>query len=548
MKSTRSRLPLAILVLFSACRGVTGLGDLSFADEEQSPAAASSSGGGGVCEPGAVEACAYSGPPGTEGAGVCRAPTRVCSEDGAGYGACAGEVLPKVEDCGTPMEDESCDGRVACDGAGLWALGFGEGAGVNVCGVAADFSGNVFVAGDFKAPSIDLGGGPLDGNANEQRVFVAKLDPSGAHLWSREIKGASEERCQGMAVDSEGNVLLAGYYQDGGPDFGGGPLTSAILYDGFVAKLDGQGAHVFSQSISGWGDQSVRNVAVDGEGTVFVVGRFQETIKIGPYTLQTQVQNEGFVAKFDTNGAPFFAQRYSASAYLHGMDIAVDSATGDAVFSGQIGGSGNFGGVMVSGSTGNLDSFVARLSADGSIAWARSIGGSNQQEVNSLAFDREGGVLVGGQFESEVNFGSGYSLSSNGKDGFVLRIDAAGVTTWAKAFAGLNEQLVTSVAVDGAGNAVVSGRFNTELTLNETTQVSAGSNDLFVAKLEMVAGNTVWLRPMGGLGNEAAWAVNGDALGNTLIMGKFDGDLDFGLPSGLLKSAAGDAFIAKLAP
>jgi hypothetical protein len=42
--------------------------------------------------------------------------------------------------------------------------------------------------------------------------------------------------------------------------------------------------------------------------------------------------------------------------------------------------------------------------------------------------------------------------------------------------------------------------------------------------------------------------VGGDALGNALVMGKYDGDLDFGLASGPLKDIDGAAFIAKLGP
>ena len=56
------------------------------------------SGGAAVCVPGATTAC-YSGPPGTEGVGTCKAGAETCVADGSGFGPCAGEVTPQPQDC-----------------------------------------------------------------------------------------------------------------------------------------------------------------------------------------------------------------------------------------------------------------------------------------------------------------------------------------------------------------------------------------------------------------------------------------------------------------
>ena len=77
------------------------------------------------CQPGEVETCAYGGPTRNEGVGACAAAVRECGEDGE-WGACAGEVLPRTEDCRNQTDDD-CDGRVACDGKIEWVRGIGEG-------------------------------------------------------------------------------------------------------------------------------------------------------------------------------------------------------------------------------------------------------------------------------------------------------------------------------------------------------------------------------------------------------------------------------------
>ena len=45
---------------------------------------------------------------------------------GTAYGACAGQVVPAIEMCGSPFADESCDGIATCTGQFRWAKGFGD--------------------------------------------------------------------------------------------------------------------------------------------------------------------------------------------------------------------------------------------------------------------------------------------------------------------------------------------------------------------------------------------------------------------------------------
>lgn len=70
---------------------------------------ANEGGAGCVCVPGSTKAC-YGGAPGTMGIGVCKAGVQTCNPTGTAYGACAGDVLPGVEDCNTAA-DENCDGK-----------------------------------------------------------------------------------------------------------------------------------------------------------------------------------------------------------------------------------------------------------------------------------------------------------------------------------------------------------------------------------------------------------------------------------------------------
>lgn len=62
-----------------------------------------------VCIPGTWVPC-YSGPPATQGVGLCKAGLMACNALGTAYGACEGEVLPSPEICGETGVDRDCDG------------------------------------------------------------------------------------------------------------------------------------------------------------------------------------------------------------------------------------------------------------------------------------------------------------------------------------------------------------------------------------------------------------------------------------------------------
>jgi hypothetical protein len=532
--------PLSPLLLFALVIFAVAGCDEVFQDFFTYQPAGSSTGTGGAvgCTAGAIEAC-YDGPAGTEGVGLCKSGSKTCAADGASFGPCEGAVVPRLENCATP-EDEDCDGKApACKGQFQWAKRFGDDASQVAQSVAVDSMGNVIIAGYFGG-AVDFGGGPLT-SAGGLDLFVAKLDPNGAHLWSKNFGDADDQAAQSVAVDSMGNVLVTGYF-GGTVDFGGGPLTSAGGVDLFIAKLDPNGAHLWSKTFGDANDQIGRCVTTDGSGDVLVTGNFLGEVDFGGGSLQSKggsAAGDIFLVKLrSADGTDAWSKSFGDTADDVGRSVAVDTA-GNVFLAGLANGAADFGGGALPGT----GSFLAKLDPSGTHVWSKRFGDALDQVPWGIAADSSGDVLVTGYFTDTVDFGGGPVQSAGGQDAFLTNLTGSGAYKSSKRFGDASDQSGKGVAVDASGNVVVVGFFDGQADFGGGPVQSAGGQDVFLFKLD-ADGIHQWSHRFGDSGGQYGTSVAVDAQKNAIITGYFNGSIDFG-GGALVSAGASDIFVAK---
>ena len=117
------------------------------------------------------------------------------------------------------------------------------GAGSDTSGdLAMDCTGSVYLAGRMsESVEFDPGSDSFDlTSVGDGDIFVARLDPYGKTLWARNMGGAAADYGTGVAVDSAGNVYVAGEFRgdaDFDPESDGGDLTSVGDLDAFLSKV-----------------------------------------------------------------------------------------------------------------------------------------------------------------------------------------------------------------------------------------------------------------------------------------------------------------------
>jgi Beta-propeller repeat/HYDIN/CFA65/VesB-like, Ig-like domain len=143
-------------------------------------------------------------------------------------------------------------------------------------GIKVDSSGNAYVTGYTFSPNFPTSSPFQGANAGAPDAFVSKIDSTGSALvFSTYLGGSGDDRGFGIAIDSAGDVYIAGQSQsaDFPTTFTAFQVQSAGAGDAFVAKLNPSGLNlVYSTYLGGAGVDQATAIAVDPSGDAFVTG------------------------------------------------------------------------------------------------------------------------------------------------------------------------------------------------------------------------------------------------------------------------------------
>lgn len=345
-----------------------------------------------------------------------------------------------------------------------WVRQFGTAAHDAADAVTTDAAGNIYVAG------VTRGVLPTQTSAGNGDAFVARYDPSGGSVWVRQFGTTGEDGILAAATDAAGNLYLAGFI---------GGETSIRGTDGLLAKYDSAGNQLWVRQF-GPPDFSTSAVDVDTDpaGNVYVLGRMGNLFG-----------QAALLAKYTPAGDQLWS--HPMSAPLDPSHLATDTA----------------GHVYVVGRTGT-DAFIAQYDEVGSQVWLRQFGTPSQDLPQGVATNALGDVYV-------VGLQDGYDLEAS----FLAQYDAAGNQNWVRSFtADSFAPWAMSVAADAEGNAFVAGfvwgTFGGEAT--------AGQFDAFVLQYDR-AGTERWVRLFGTPDQERVSDVAVDGAGNVYVSGTTPG-------------------------
>jgi hypothetical protein len=449
-------------------------------------------------------------------------------------------------------------------------------------GIAVDGAGNAYVTGitdstDFPTnnPFQPFGGG--------SDVFVTKINPSGTALvYSTYLGGSAQDGGSGVALDSEGNAYVTGFTQS--LDFPVTPGAFQMTLNGsesaFVTEINATGsALVYSTYLGGTSPAYANGIAVDSSGSTYVVGDGGSGFPVTTGAFQTGPSNylSPFVSKLNSAGSALVYSTFvDGGAYYNtignenGAGIAVDNS-GNAYIVGSTESPsfpvtpGAF--QTVCNGIGHyyqcVDAFVTKLNANGSgLVYSTFLGGEGGSRGNhgvAIAVDSSGNAYVTGQTASwtfPLTPGAFQTAYHSHGDAFVTKFNSTGsALIYSTYLGGGGYDQGQSIAVDGSGNAYVTGVTNSPqfpTTPGSVQPACALRNNecenAFVTEVDPTGTALVYSTFLGGKYFDLGLGLALDSANNVYVTG-VAGSANFPVTSGAFQTTSGgkqDAFVSKI--
>jgi hypothetical protein len=343
-----------------------------------------------------------------------------------------------------------------------------------------------------------------------------------------------------IALDAQGNQYVTGYFT-GTTVFGTTSLTSSGGWDIFVAKLDTSGNWLWAVKAGGPEDDTGYGIALDNSGNVLVTGKFRGTATIGTAVFIGYGDDDIFVSKLNNSGNWTWSRRAGGTASDEAADISTD-ANGYVFLTGHFAATASFGSTDLT-TEGGSDIFIAKMNPSGTWQWARQAGGTGNDRGKGIALDASSNAFITGDIYEDASFGT-IILAGRVYDMFVARIDSSGSWDWAKKGGSTGIDWGFGIALDPSGNAYATGFFEGTAGFGTSAVISAGSEDIFVAKISS-AGIWQWARQAGGTGVDEGLAIAVDGSGRISVTGFFSDTAVFGGGS-LTSVGEEDIFVARI--
>jgi Tol biopolymer transport system component/subtilisin-like proprotein convertase family protein len=356
------------------------------------------------------------------------------------------------------------------------------------------------------------------------RVLV--IDP--VLEYSTYLGGSGNDYAMDVAVDGAGAMYVLGVTPGTVfPAVGGFDTSPNGGADIFVAKFSAAGTLLFSTFFGGGGEDTTDAFAVDSAGNVYVAGNITGDVPTTAGAYQTVRNNADIVVfKLSSAGNALAYSTYLGSGaepdqiWTVGVDAAgsayVGGGTNSAAFPTTVG--------AWDRSYNNLgDGFLTKFNPAGSgLQFSTFLGGTNTDEIRGLAVHPQGRIFVTGTTLScdyPVTGSAADTSCNGGSDAFITVVEPTGAQLAISTYLGGSATDVGWDIVAGAnGEATVAG-YTTSPNLPAAVNSPLGGTDGYVARLR--PGGAVWdfVRYVGGSGADYAWALAVDGAGAAFLAG-----------------------------
>ncbi|HWJ28979.1 MAG TPA: BACON domain-containing carbohydrate-binding protein [Flavisolibacter sp.] len=360
--------------------------------------------------------------------------------------------------------------------------------------------------------STNSNDGSVIGNHGGYDILIVKYDINGNLVWKKTFGGGSNDYAYSVKSTSDGGFILTG----SSASFNGDVTVSEAhgSDDVWVVKLDVNGNIMWQHLFGGSTFDVGQSIEETSDGGYIVAGY---TYSSNGTVSATQGGGDAWVMKLSSSGSLLWEHTYGGTKFDEANSIIV-SPDGGYIIAGL---TQSNDGDVIGYRGGYSDAWVLKLNESGTIIWQRSLGGSNDDQGNSVIATTDGSYLLAGWTYSNDGDVTG---KHGAHDYWAVKLNASGGIVWQRTLGGSYSEKAQSVVNTSDGGYILAGS-----TYSQDGDVSSNfsGENAWVTYLD-ANGNYKWQKVLGGSGNDHANAIMASSDGSYIITGytsSSDGDV-----------------------
>ncbi|MCE3007156.1 MAG: hypothetical protein LW884_02240 [Bacteroidetes bacterium] len=268
-------------------------------------------------------------------------------------------------------------------------------------------------------------------------VLTAQAQPT--IEWDRTLGGSGLDRINSLQQTADGGYILGG--------------ASNANY--WVVKLDASGNKQWDRTLGGISLDVLNSLQQTSDGGYILGGEsFSDADIAGGKSENSRGNGDYWVVKLDANGNKQWDKTLGGSDW-DWLSSLQQTSDGGYILGGGSVSDADIAGGKSENSRGFSDYWVVKLDANGNKQWDKTLGGNGLDGINSLQQTADGGYILGGESSSDADIAGGKSENNQGRDYWVVKLDANGNKQWDKTLGGSGWDVLSSLQQTSDGGYIL---------------------------------------------------------------------------------------------
>jgi hypothetical protein len=308
-------------------------------------------------------------------------------------------------------------------------------------------------------------GNKTDNNKGDLDYWVWKMDEKGELIWQKSLGGLGVDLLQSIQLTKDGGFILAGTSTSNK-----GLDKLADTYgdsDFWIIKLDAKGGELFQTTIGGSGQERLHSIMRCEDGG-YIIGGSSSSDKTemnekttDDKTCKTEDSRgnlDYWIVKLDATGTIAW-QKTLGGLYHDELKSIIPTKDGGYIAGGYS--NSPISGDKTEDNIGTGDFWIIKLDDKGNILWQRTLGADGDDNLSALIQTKDGGYIAGGNSNSSATDAKTKS-NGNGTDFWIVKLDSEGAITWQETYNYGRVDVLTSILENEDGTFLLGGYAQSE--------------------------------------------------------------------------------------